>query len=61
MFLKSNSAQNVRVSVPATKISSATQTTTDLQKENKVVNLPWKNISKPITETKSSQVEFDVP
>ena len=56
----SNFEQNVKASVPGSKISSVSQTATDLQKENKVVNFPRKDTSKPVTEPNSSQVEFDV-
>ena len=57
---KSNSAENVRVSVPASEIPSVTQMATYLQKRNKVVNYPRKDTSKPVTEPNFSQVEFDV-
>ena len=50
-----NFSQNVKVSVPASKISSVTQTATDLQKENKVVNFPRKDTRKAMTESNSSQ------
>ena len=49
------------MSVPATTASSVTRTATDLQKENKLVNFPRKDTSKPMTERNPSQVEFDVP
>ena len=52
--------EKFRVSVPASKISSVTQTATDLQKGNKIVNFPGKDTSKPMTEPNSSQIEFDV-
>ena len=50
-----NFSQSVKVSVPASKISSVTQTATDLQKENKVVNFPRKDTRKAMTESNSSQ------
>ena len=50
-----NFSQNVKVSVPASKISSVTQSATDLQKENKVVNFPRKDTRKAMTESNSSQ------
>ena len=50
-----NFSQNVKVSVPASKISSVTQTATDLQKENKVVNFPRKDTRKAMMESNSSQ------
>ena len=41
-------------------MTSVTQTATDMQKENKVVNFPRKDTRTPVAEPNSSQVEFDV-
>ena len=59
-FKNSNFEQNVEASVPGSKMTSVTQTATDLQKENKVVNFPRKDTRTPVAEPNSSQVEFDV-